>query len=116
MPLKKSGKTNSFVFSDNLDWELVDEGVERKILANDEKLMMVHIRFEKGAVGTLHHHVHRQVSYVQSGLFEVTIDGEKRILKQNDSFFVAPGLIHGVVALEKGHLVDVFTPARKDFF
>ena len=110
-----SVKTTSFVFSDNIDWESVNKGVERKILGNDDKIMMVHIRFEKGAIGTLHHHVHRQVSYIESGLFEVTIDGEKKILKQNDSFFVAPGLIHGVIALEKGVLIDVFTPARKDF-
>jgi quercetin dioxygenase-like cupin family protein len=77
--------------------------------------MMVHILFEKGAIGTLHHHVHRQISYVESGSFEVTIDGNTTILKQGDCFFVAPDLVHGVVALEKGSLVDVFTPARMDF-
>ncbi len=76
---------------------------------------MVHIRFKKGAIGTLHHHFHRQVSYVESGRFEVTIDGEESILEQGDCFFVAPELVHGVVALEHGTLVDVFTPARKDF-
>jgi quercetin dioxygenase-like cupin family protein len=77
--------------------------------------MMVLVRFEKGAIGTLHHHVHRQVSYVASGSFEVTIGGEKHILKQGDSFFVAPDLVHGVISLEAGSLVDVFTPAREDF-
>ncbi len=77
--------------------------------------MMVCVRFKKDAVGTLHHHVHRQISYVASGRFEVSINDKKKILEQGDCFFVAPDLVHGVVALEDGCLVDVFTPARKDF-
>ncbi len=76
---------------------------------------MVLVRFEKGAIGSLHHHRHRQVSYVESGSFEVTIEGRSEVLKQGDSFFVAPDLVHGVVALEAGCLVDVFSPAREDF-
>ena len=105
----------AFIISTEMPWESVDNGVERKILGYDEQLMMVNVRFEKGAVGTLHHHVHRQISYVQSGRFEVSIDGIKKILEQGDCFFVAPDLEHGVIALEKGMLVDIFTPARKDF-
>ena len=111
----ESNEVKAFINSGNINWETVGEGVERKILGYDDQVMMVYIRFEKGAVGSLHHHFHRQVSYVESGRFEVTIDGEKCILAQGDCFFVAPDLVHGVVALEKGSLVDVFTPARMDF-
>ena len=113
--MTKTNEVKAFIKAGNIEWETVDKGVERKILGYDDQLMMVHIRFEKGAVGSLHHHVHRQVSYVASGSFEVTIDGKKNILKQDDCFFVAPDLVHGVVALERGILVDVFMPARKDF-
>ena len=111
----KSNEIKTFINSENIKWETVGTGIERKILGYDDQVMMVHIRFEKGAVGSLHHHLHRQVSYVESGSFEVTIDGNKHILKQGDFFFVAPDLVHGVVALEKSSLVDVFTPARMDF-
>jgi quercetin dioxygenase-like cupin family protein len=86
-----------------------------KILGFDDQLMMVYVRFQKDAVGSLHHHPHRQVSYVESGRFEVTIYAEKKILEQGDCFFVAPDVVHGVIALEDGVLVDVFTPAREDF-
>lgn len=113
--MKSKNEVKSFINSGNIEWETVANGVERKILGYDDQVMMVHIRFEKGAIGTLHHHFHRQVSYVESGRFEVTIDGEKSILVQGDCFFIAPHLVHGVVALEKGSLVDVFTPARMDF-
>ena len=111
----KSNEMKAFINSENIKWETVGNGIERKILGYDDQVMMVYIHFEKGAVGSLHHHFHRQISYVESGSFEVTIDGNKHILKQGDCFFVAPDLVHGVVALEKSSLVDVFTPARMDF-
>ena len=111
----KSNKENAFINSGGIEWESVDKGVERKILGHDEQIMMVCVRFEKGTIGSLHHHVHRQITYVESGRFEVSVDGQKTILEKGDCFFVSPDLIHGVVALEKGMLVDVFTPARMDF-
>lgn len=111
----KSNDRKAFINAGDIKWETVENGIERKILGYDDQLMMVNIRFEKGAVGSLHHHVHRQVSYVASGRFEVTINGKKSVLEQGDCFFVAPDLVHGVVALEEGILVDVFIPARMDF-
>lgn len=107
--------SEAFIHASNTEWETVDKGVQRKILGYDDQMMMVCVRFEKNAVGSLHHHIHRQVSYVESGRFEVTIDGKNQILEKGDCFFVAPNLVHGVVALEEGALVDVFTPARMDF-
>jgi quercetin dioxygenase-like cupin family protein len=104
-----------FIISNEIPWKPTEKGVERKILGYDDQIMMVCVRFEKDAVGALHHHAHRQISYVQSGRFEVTINGNKKILQQGDCFFVAPELVHGVVALEEGALVDIFTPARMDF-
>jgi len=107
--------TKAFIHSKEIPWEKTGDGVERKILAFDDQVMMVCVRFEKDAVGSVHHHPHRQVSYVESGRFEVTINDEKKILEQGDCFFVAPDVMHGVIALDNGILVDVFTPAREDF-
>ena len=115
MSVKEFISGKAFIHSNEMDWEQLGGGVERKVLGYDQQVMMVVVRFEKGAVGSLHHHVHRQVSYVESGRFEVEIDGKKKTLQQGDSFFVAPDLVHGVVALEAGTLIDVFTPAREDF-
>ena len=77
--------------------------------------MTVRVRFEKGAVGAMHHHPHTQVSLVESGLFEATIAGETRRLQPGDIYHVPPNAPHGCVALEAGALVDVFTPRRDDF-
>ena len=86
----KSIAGKSFIIASDIEWETIDNGVERKILGYDDQVMMVHIRFEQGAIGSLHHHFHRQISFVESGSFEVTIDGIKKVLKQGDCFFVAP--------------------------
>ena len=68
-----------------------------------------------GAVGDLHSHTHSQVSYVQSGEFDVSIDGVDTRLGPGDSFYVAPNLRHGAVCRKAGVLIDVFSPVRDDF-
>lgn len=104
-----------FVTTNDVPWDTIGQGLTRQILGFGPDLMLVRVEFEKGAVGVMHHHPHRQVSYVVAGSFEVTVNGEKRVLKAGDCFYVAADLVHGAVALEKGTLVDVFTPAREDF-
>ena len=103
-------------FKDNeTKWTDLDQGMKRKIIGHDENIMMVKIYFPKGAIGYEHHHPHSQVSYVLSGKFEVTVDGHKQILEEGDSFFVPSEKIHGVLNLEEGYLLDVFSPRREDF-
>lgn len=97
------------------EWTELAPGNTRRVLIHTPELMQVEFGFEKGAVGALHNHPHVQVSYVAEGSFEVTIDGVTEIVGQGGSFIVPSGLVHGVVALEKGRLVDVFTPQRTDF-
>jgi quercetin dioxygenase-like cupin family protein len=93
----------------------VDRGVRRRVLGHGADLMMVSVEFDAGAIGALHAHPHRQVTYVASGAFRVTVDGREAVLRAGDSFYVAADLRHGVEAIEAGTLVDVFTPARDDF-
>ena len=62
-----------------------------------------------------HQHPHRQASYVESGVFDVTIDGKTERLVTGDTFFVPPDLVHGVTAVEAGQLIDSFTPMRSEF-
>ncbi len=95
--------------------EQVGEGVTRQILGHDPQVMMVRVTFRQGAVGSMHSHPHRQVTFVERGRFEATIAGTSMVLEEGDCFLVPPDAVHGVVALEEGALVDVFTPAREDF-
>jgi quercetin dioxygenase-like cupin family protein len=95
--------------------EPAEPGVTRQVLGHDPELMMVRVTFEQGAVGYVHSHSHRQVTYVERGLFRFTLDGTVTEVAQGDSWFVAPGARHGATAIEAGSLIDVFTPARIDF-
>lgn len=97
------------------NWADVDPGVKRMIMGFNETLMMVKVKFEKNAVGSLHSHPHIQVSYIAKGRFDVTIGDITRQMSEGDSFFVQPNLVHGVVCLEDGLLVDIFHPFREDF-
>lgn len=96
-------------------WTEVAPGNRRAVLSERPEMMLVAFRFEKGAVGALHSHPHTQVSYVAEGAFDVTVDGVTTRLEAGSSFIVAPNLVHGVVALTPGLLIDTFTPRRDDF-
>lgn len=104
-----------FIENREVPWETTGPGTKRKIMAWDERLMMVKVEFEKGAVGALHKHHHTQITHVESGIFEVEIGSEKRILTTGDVFYVPPNVMHGAVCLESGTLIDVFSPMREDF-
>src|SRR5690606_4355558 len=101
-------KSQNFQLVADILWEYASPGIERQMFGYDERVMMVKVRFEKDAVGSVHEHPHTQVSYVDSGVFEITIDNEKQLLKTGDGFYVPPNTLHGAVCLEPGVLIDVF--------
>jgi quercetin dioxygenase-like cupin family protein len=105
----------AFNIPEDTVWTEVSPGNRRAVLAQRPELMLVAFSFEKGAIGALHSHPHTQVSYVAEGSFDVTIDGATSRLPAGGSYIVAPNLVHGVVALEKGLLIDTFTPRRDEF-
>ncbi|QEK50401.1 cupin domain-containing protein [Pedobacter aquae] len=108
-------ESNSFQFENETPWEDLGNGIQRKMYGYDKQVMMVKVKFEVGAVGALHQHYHAQVTYVESGAFEMTIGDEKKIIRTGDGYYVKPHTIHGCVCLEPGVLIDVFSPHREDF-
>lgn len=104
-----------FIEDKDIQWENPDPGIRRKVMAYNEQLMMVKVAFEQGAVGAIHEHYHSQISHVESGVFEITIDGEKKVLKAGDAYYIPPHVLHGALCLEPGVLIDVFSPYREDF-
>lgn len=104
-----------YIENSDIPWEVLDNNVRRKIMAWDDKLMVVKVAFSKGGVGPLHQHHHSQITHVESGVFEVEIGDEKKILKGGDAFYIPPNVVHGAVCIEDGVLIDVFSPMREDF-
>jgi quercetin dioxygenase-like cupin family protein len=108
-------KEQLFIESARIDWEDRGGGVRRKIMAYDDRLMAVYVEFRRGAIGAIHRHPHVQITYIQSGAFNVHIGAESRVLRGGDFYYIPPDVDHGVEALEDSVLVDVFTPMREDF-
>jgi quercetin dioxygenase-like cupin family protein len=104
-----------FQIEDEILWEDLGNGIKRKIYGYDDQIMLVKAKFEAEAIGVLHEHLHSQVTYVESGVFEMTIGDEKRTIKQGDGYYVPPHAVHGCVCKEPGILIDVFSPHREDF-
>ncbi|WP_066629076.1 cupin domain-containing protein [Labilibacter marinus] len=111
--MKRSSE--KFITTANMEWEELGGGVSRKFLGWDNQIMMVQVKFEKGAEGTPHDHFHTQATYCASGKFEFNIDGEKKIVEGGDGVYIEPNLVHGALCLEAGILIDVFAPVREDF-
>lgn len=112
-----NSKLHGTIFQDNekIQWEDAAPGIKRQVYGYDETIMLVKVKFDKGAVGALHEHHHSQVTYVESGVFEITIGDKKKIISGGDGYYVAPHVIHGAVCLKPGMLIDVFSPLREDF-
>ena len=116
MSLHKSiAPTKEFWIDKETAWEEVQPGLKRQIMGYDGKIMLVKAKFEAGAEGYLHKHYHSQVTYVASGEFEMTIGDEKRTIREGDSYYIPPEVMHGCVCIQPGILIDVFSPAREDF-
>lgn len=104
----------TLITDEQVPWEDLGDGIQRKIMAYNETMMLVKVQFLAGAVGALHQHPHTQASYVSQGVFDITIDGQTQRLRAGDVYFVPADLIHGAVCIEAGELIDVFTPMRAD--
>lgn len=113
--MKMKTRSNTFLYEQEIEWEPAGEGVFRQIMGYDGQVMLVKVRFEKGAIGAPHTHYHTQTTYVASGKFAFTVNGESRTVEAGDGIYIEPDAEHGCTCLEAGTLIDCFSPMRADF-
>ena len=78
-------------------------------------LSLIYWTVEAGTAMPIHSHVHEQVAHVLNGKFELTVDGETRILEPGIIAVIPPHVPHGGKALTDCELLDVFQPEREDY-
>ncbi|AUP78686.1 cupin domain-containing protein [Flavivirga eckloniae] len=113
--MKTFGASKEFIEDKDIEWEAVGEGVKRKIMGYDDKIMLVKVAFDEGGIGYKHEHYHSQVTYVESGAFEFSIGDVTKTVVGGDSVYIPPNVLHGAVCTKAGILIDVFSPIREDF-
>ena len=111
----KSQKDQQWVFAKDIEGESTAPGVLRRVMAYCDASMCAVHEFEEGAEGTIHSHPHTQITYIAEGRFRFTIGDEVREVGKGDTLCKQNEVKHGCVCLEKGILVDFFTPMREDF-
>ena len=92
------------------------EGIYRKTLAYDEKVMLCHFFLEKGASIPLHDHEAHQIGYVLSGVVKFkTEDRGEFIANPGDSYVFDSNEKHGAEILEDAEVIEVFSPMREEY-
>jgi len=103
------------VTSDQVTASNPEPGLERLVGAYNRKLFLAEHRMEKGWTGAAHSHPHEQIVYVISGHLKVHCGGQTFEVRSGGSFVVRGGVEHQATALEPTHVIDVFTPWRKEY-
>ncbi len=92
-----------------------EPGLLRRILAYNERMMLVEHRMERTWIGTRHSHPHDQMVYVIAGRLTFQCGEEEFEAGAGDSFVLRGGIEHSARAIEAAVVLDVFTPCRADF-
>jgi len=90
-------------------------GVVRHTLAVGDRITLVRIDLDEGAVVPEHSHMHEQSGTLISGCMLLRIGTEERELGEGASYLIPGDAPHYVKALAPCVLVEVFSPAREDF-
>ena len=104
----------SFVEIASLPSKLVINGYEARTI-HTGTMTLVYWTVTNGAVMPEHSHLNEQVAHVLKGRFELTVNGETRILEPGMVAVIPPHVKHGGRALMDCELLDVFHPERDDY-
>ena len=98
---------------DSLPVEEPFDGVSRHAFTTTQATVSRY-SFEPGATFPLHRHRQEQITLVESGMIEMTIDGESSRLSGGDWSVVGSNVEHGITAGPEGaRIVAVITPPRR---
>jgi quercetin dioxygenase-like cupin family protein len=95
------------------------KGVSLDVLAIGEKSMVTKMNYVKGNLASTHAHPNEQSGYVISGKYRLKIETPTENidveLKAGDTYAIPENIFHSFEVIEEGEVIDVFTPARKDY-
>jgi quercetin dioxygenase-like cupin family protein len=87
----------------------------RARLVHSDRMTFSYVDVDAGASFTEHDHPHEQVIHLLEGDFEVTVDGESRVMHAGDVAVVPPHARHRGTAITNCRILDAFAPVRDDY-
>ena len=82
---------------------------------HSENVTLAYWSIEEGNALPKHAHPHEQVVNLIEGSFEVTVDGEVKVLEPGSIVVIPPNKMHSGRALTPCRIIDVFYPIRTDY-
>jgi quercetin dioxygenase-like cupin family protein len=82
---------------------------------HSENITLAYWEVDPGAKLPEHSHPHEQIANVLEGQFELTVDGETRVLEPGMVAVIPSQVPHGGKAITACRLLDVFHPLREDY-
>jgi quercetin dioxygenase-like cupin family protein len=90
-------------------------GVHIRTFWGSEMLLSI-ADIDANAAMPVHSHPYEQAGTVISGEFELTINGETRLVRPGDAFIIPGGVEHGAKTSDiPARVFDVFSPVRTDY-
>ena len=100
----------------------LDDIAEREIVPgyrakfiHAEGMTLAYWEVDAGAALPEHSHPHEQIANVLEGEFELTVDGESRVLTPGQVAVIPGHVPHSGRAVTACRLLDAFQPARDDY-
>ncbi len=94
----------------------VFKGVSLDVLATGDKSMVAKMNYKDGDFATTHSHPNEQSGYVISGKYRLKIqENVDVILTTGDTYCIPENFPHSFEVIEKGEVIDFFTPIREDY-
>jgi len=87
----------------------------RARFVHGDNLSLAYWDVDPGAELPEHNHPHEQVANVLEGKFELTVDGETRVLEPGQVAVIPSDIPHSGKAITACRLLDVFHPTRDDY-
>ena len=82
---------------------------------HSESMTLAFWTVEAGAPLPQHSHIHEQVANVIEGEYELTVEGETRVLRPGSVAVIQSNALHSGRAITDCRLVDVFHPVREEY-
>lgn len=104
----------SFINLSNIKEKEIVPGFLGKMVHSDH-MTFVFWKIKAGASLPEHSHRNEQITTVISGVFELTVEADTRIMKPGDVAIIPAHVKHKGKSITNSDLIDAFYPAREDY-